>query len=82
MTRTLTWLLLSLTTVPTLAADGAKVRKDVAYSESGGNRTRLDVYAPAEGKDHPVVIWVHGGAWQFGDKAHVQSKPRAFNERG
>jgi acetyl esterase/lipase len=29
-----------------------------------------------------VVIWVHGGAWQFGDKAHVHSKPNAFNERG
>ena len=28
------------------------------------------------------MIWIHGGAWQIGDKAHVQAKPRAFNERG
>jgi arylformamidase len=46
------------------------------------DRTRLDVYAPGDGADHPVVIWVHGGGWQIGDKAHVQAKPRAFNERG
>jgi arylformamidase len=82
MTRTLTCLLLSLTVVPTLAAGAAKVRKDIAYSDVGGDRTRLDVYAPGDGRDHPVVIWVHGGAWQFGDKAHVGSKPGAFNEHG
>jgi acetyl esterase/lipase len=82
MSRVLLCLLLSLTAVPTHPADGAKVRKDIAYSDVGGNPTRLDVYAPADGQDHPVMIWVHGGAWQFGDKAHVQSKPRAFNERG
>ena len=34
------------------------------------------------GKNHPVVIWIHGGAWQIGDKRLVQAKPRAFNERG
>jgi acetyl esterase/lipase len=82
MTRTLTCLLLSLTAVPVLAAGGAKVQKDIAYSDVGGSRTRLDVYAPADGKDHPVVVWVHGGAWRFGDQAHIQSKPKAFNELG
>jgi acetyl esterase/lipase len=29
-----------------------------------------------------VVVWVHGGAWRFGDKAHVHAKPGAFNEQG
>jgi arylformamidase len=63
------------------AADGGRAQKDVAYSDIGGDRTRLDVYAP-EGRDHPIVIWIHGGAWRIGDKAHVQAKPKAFNERG
>jgi acetyl esterase/lipase len=58
------------------------VQKDIAYSDAGGNRTRLDVYIPGDGKDHPVLIWIHGGAWQIGDKRLVQAKPRAFNERG
>jgi acetyl esterase/lipase len=82
MRPTLLCLLLSLTSVPTLAVGGAKVRKDIAYSDAGGNRTSLDVYAPGEGEDHPVVIWVHGGAWQIGDKRLVQAKPTAFNEQG
>ena len=44
--------------------------------------TRLDVYAPARGDNHPVVVWIHGGAWRIGDKSRVQSKPGAFNDRG
>jgi acetyl esterase/lipase len=29
-----------------------------------------------------VVLFVHGGAWRFGDKARVGQKPEAFVERG
>jgi arylformamidase len=82
MRISVTLLIITLATVPTLAAEGGRVQKDTAYSEAGGERTRLDVYAPADGNGHPVVIWIHGGAWQDGDKAHVQAKPGAFNERG
>lgn len=82
MKRTCLCLLLSLATIPTRAAEGEKDAKDVAYSREGGSRTRLDLHAPGDGKDHPVVLWVHGGAWRLGDKSQVGSKPRAFNERG
>jgi arylformamidase len=75
-------LIATLASVPAPADGGDRVQKDIAYFRAGGERTRLDVYAPADGKDHPVIIWVHGGAWQFGDKAHVQAKPGAFNGRG
>ena len=82
MRRLIMVLAVALVAAPALVVAGDRVEKDIAYSEAGGDRTRLDVYAPGDGKDHPVVIWVHGGAWQIGDKAHVQAKPRAFNERG
>ena len=29
---------------------------------------RLDVYSPAEGEGHPVLIFVHGGSWKDYDK--------------
>ena len=61
---------------------GERVQKNIAYSEAGGDRTRLDVYSPDHGKNQPVVIWIHGGAWQIGDKANVQLKPKAFSEQG
>jgi Carboxylesterase type B len=38
----------------------------------------LDVFAPAEGKNHPVVIYIHGGGWHSGDKAEVHNKPKAL----
>jgi acetyl esterase/lipase len=82
MIQTLTCLLLSMTAIPTLGAEGEGVEKDIAYSDVGDNRSRLDVYAPGKGTGHPVVIWIHGGAWQTGDKANVQTKPKAFNGQG
>lgn len=84
MIRGFVWLLplLSPIAVPAFAAGIAGTEKDIAYSRAGGERNRLDVYAPSGGGDHPVVVWIHGGAWRIGDKAHVQSKPKAFNDRG
>jgi arylformamidase len=82
MIRFVAALFTALTFVPTLAAEGERVQKNIAYSDAGGDRTRLDVYSPGDGRDHPVVVWIHGGAWQMGDKANVQMKPKAFNEQG
>lgn len=77
--------LLPLTVIASMLlawADPARVQKDVAYVAGGGERNRLDVYAPAGAKDLPVVVWIHGGAWKLGNKSAVQEKPRAFNEKG
>lgn len=82
MSLILPCVLLSLSAGPVQAVDTARTAKNIAYSQAGGERTRLDVYAPTDGKDHPVVVWIHGGAWRIGDKALVQSKPGAFNDRG
>lgn len=65
-----------------VAAAEPKIERDVPYAESKNARQTLDVYAPAEGKNHPVVFWIHGGGWQVGDKADVQKKPQAFVDRG
>jgi acetyl esterase/lipase len=42
----------------------------VYYDGAGANPTRhkLDLYLPKEEKDFPVVVFVHGGAWQRGSK--------------
>jgi acetyl esterase/lipase len=59
-----------------------KIRRDLAYVEPNNKRQTVDVYAPTEGKKHPVVIWIHGGGWQAGDKTEVQKKPTAFTAKG
>ena len=58
-----------------------KIHHGLAYSEPANKLQMLDVFAPAEGKNHPVVIYIHGGGWQSGDKAEVHNKPRALTTR-
>lgn len=55
---------------------------DLAYTEPADASRRLDVYSPSEGKNHPVMIWIHGGGWRRGDKSSVQHKPQAFVDKG
>ena len=59
-----------------------QVHRDLPYADTTNERQTLDVYAPADGKDHPVVFWIHGGGWQAGDKAEVDVKPKAFVDKG
>ncbi len=68
--------------VATSFAAEPKVEHDVPYAEPKNTRQTLDIYSPAEGKNHPVVFWIHGGGWQVGDKSSVHAKPVAFVERG
>src|SRR5436190_15289545 len=73
-------LLLSITS----SGDGAELRtdRDIAYVKDGHALQKLDVYAPAHGKNLPVVVWIHGGGWRRGDKGPLQQKPQAFADRG
>jgi arylformamidase len=66
---------------PVIAAE-FKVQRDVAYVEPKFERQTLDVYAPADGSNHPIVVWIHGGGWRQGDKRGVQQKPQAFVDKG
>jgi len=55
-------------------------KRDIPYGDQ--ERQVLDLYAPKDAKDLPVVFWIHGGGWQVGDKSEVKEKPKAFVERG
>lgn len=74
-------LLVALFVVPAHAAE-PKVHRDLAYAQPENDRQKLDVFSPAEGKNLPVVVWIHGGGWRAGDKANVQKKPQAFVDKG
>lgn len=65
-----------------ISAAEPKVARDVAYVEPKNERQTLDVYAPPDAKNLPIVFWIHGGGWQRGDKAEVQAKPQAFVDQG
>src|SRR5512145_435132 len=63
-------------------AQAQDVKRDIPYVDQGHARQVLDVYAPPDAKNRPVVFWIHGGGWQTGDKSSVQGKPKVFTERG
>src|SRR5437870_4924555 len=58
------------------------VKRDIPYAEPAHDRQVLDVYAPHNAKNLPVVFWIHGGGWQTGDKTSVQIKPQFFVDKG
>lgn len=71
----------SFAAAPAFAAEPV-IHRDLPYAEPKNERQSLDVFAPAGGKDHPVIVWIHGGGWQRGDKSGAKMKPAAFVAKG
>ena len=63
-------------------AQAQSLTSNVPYADPAHERQVLDVYAPDDAENLPVVFWIHGGGWQTGDKTSVQIKPRVFAQRG
>jgi acetyl esterase/lipase len=54
---------------PHAAAAAPVLQADIQYaSASTGEPLRLDLYTPESGAGAPLVVWVHGGAWENGNK--------------
>ena len=54
---------------PSRLPQGVQVLRDLQYVEDGHERNRLDLYLPEEAQSPlPVIVWIHGGAWQAGSK--------------
>lgn len=74
--------ILAVLFVATCPAMAQQVHKDVPYGGAGHERNVLDIYVPPNAKNAPVVLWIHGGGWQAGDKSDVQVKPAYFTSKG
>lgn len=49
-----------------------KVERDIVYASQYGRNT-MDLYLPGTVGAHPLVLWVHGGAFVAGDKCGVEN---------
>jgi len=59
----------------------AKVSSTVIYGQDP--RQQIDVYTPEDAVgDAPLVVFVHGGGWQMGNRSLVQAKPQHFKDAG
>ena len=63
-------------------AQTTPTKSNIPYVENGHERQVLDIYAPPNAKNLPVVLWIHGGGWQVGDKSDVKLKPQWFMDKG
>ena len=48
---------------------GERIQGNIVYASRPTGDLHLDLYLPATPAPHPLVIWIHGGGWKFGDKA-------------
>jgi acetyl esterase/lipase len=47
--------------------------KDLVYADPDHHPQKLDIYMPAslaKADQRPLVVWIHGGGWQAGNKDH------------
>lgn len=70
-------LLLSLSLLLLLAAPAAAEERAYGWDP----RQRLD-YTPAARRDAPLVVFIHGGAWSFGDKRAAAHMATHFHAQG
>lgn len=61
-------------------ASGIQVVKDIAYGSEA--RQYLDIYTPADGQRHPVLIFVYGGSWQSGKRQMYAFVGKHFAKAG
>ncbi|MDA0921641.1 MAG: alpha/beta hydrolase [Planctomycetota bacterium] len=54
--------------VADVRAASPTVRKDIEFANVDGHSLKLDLYLPADAKDVPLVVWIHGGGWSGGSK--------------
>jgi acetyl esterase/lipase len=55
----------------------AATTKNISYGPN-----RLDIYAPANPANAPVVAFVHGGAWRAGNRGRIGSKAKYYTSKG
>lgn len=42
--------------------------RNLTYASPAGKPLRLDLYVPRHVENPPLLIWIHGGGWRYGDK--------------
>jgi acetyl esterase/lipase len=57
--------------------------RDLVYSHAGGKSRLADLYLPSmPAASPPVIVWVHGGGWRFGDRHLAPDLSHFIAERG
>lgn len=72
-------------TRPAATAQRLRFDPDPAIPEpivAGTDILHVDVWAPATGSGHPVMVWIHGGGWESGSSHQPWFDGATFARRG
>jgi acetyl esterase/lipase len=69
-----------LTVLAANAVAEPTVQKNIEYAQAPDRALHLDLYLPDRPSGAPLLVWVHGGAWEAGSKAQMPLE--AFVEHG
>jgi acetyl esterase/lipase len=58
------------------------VERDLIYTVADGHELALDIHRPAGDGPAPVVVYLHGGGFQFGDKSVDTARLQAMTAEG
>jgi acetyl esterase/lipase len=62
---------------------GVLLERDIVYARAGGQELRLNLARPAAGAGpFPLIVCIHGGGWQGGDKNHFDPVIRWLAQGG
>lgn len=67
---------------PPFAESEIEVTEGLVYAAPGGRELKLDLYRPRASGPCPVILWLHGGGWRFGNRRQAPPLRRYFAERG
>lgn len=70
---------------PTVAVEnGIKIETNVCYTSDRDLNRSMDIYLPEKAPSHPLplVVLIHGGGWNGGDKKDFGGAAREFVRRG
>lgn len=58
-----------------------KAARDLTYGDQHERHT-LNLFLPVTDKTFPIVLWIHAGAWSYGDRSQDTALAMRFAERG
>jgi acetyl esterase/lipase len=62
-----------------------RTTRDLSYFSGEGvahERHKLNLFEPVTDEQFPVVLWIHAGAWSYGDRSDETALAMRFAERG
>ena len=61
---------------------GVGVPLTLAFATTGGDSLRMELALPARAGPHPLVVLLHGGGWEGGDRSDMHREMRVLAGRG